>query len=91
MVSGLYGRVSELQQLLLHGVDSFSVHSLWRELRAPIESFDTEHAVAAAEIVKIVGESADRVQHASRIPTCPVLYPLAFNCTLAKQVINGDW
>ncbi len=91
MVSGLNGGISELQQLLLHGVDSFSVHSLGRKLWAPIASFDTQYDVAAAEIVKIVGESADRVQHALRIPTCLVLYPLAFNCTLAKQMINVDW
>ena len=90
MVIGPYGRIAQIQQFLLDRIDGIWRNALGRKHWAAVALLDSQHDVATTEIVKVVGESADGVQHALRIPTSLVLDALAFNGALAKQVVDVD-
>ena len=80
---GCHGGLPQPQQLVLHRLDSSGVEALGRQQWLPVALIDTEHDVAAAEIVKVVGEGAYGVQHALRIPPRLVLDALALDGALA--------
>ena len=87
---GCHGGLPKPQQLVLHRLDSSGVEALGRQQRLPVALLDTQHHVAAAEIVKVVGEGADGVQHALRIPSGLVLDALALDGALAQQIVKVD-
>ena len=82
MVIRLYGGLPEPQQFILHRINSSSVDPLGRQYRQSVAFLDTHHNIAATQIVKVIGERADGMQHALRIPAGLVLHPLALDGTL---------
>jgi hypothetical protein len=58
----------EIQNFLLDGVDLALLQTDRRQQGMPLLFRNTYDDVAAAEIVEIVRERADRVQHDERIP-----------------------
>ena len=78
------------QQLILHRVDLSGIDALRRQQRLPLAFLDAQHHIAAAEIVKVVREGADGVQHALRIPTGLVLDTLALDGALTQQIVKID-
>ena len=85
-----YRGVTEIQQFLLYRVDGIRTNALGRKYRVAVARLDTQHDVAATEVVEVVGEGADGVQHGFRVPAGLVLDALALNGTLAKQIVDVD-
>jgi hypothetical protein len=75
--------------LILSSNGAFSYASCG-QARQPIAGFDANDDVAAAPVVDIVGESANRMQAWHGIPVCLVLYSGAFHHPLAYQVVGID-
>ena len=78
-----YGGLPQAQQLVLHRIHPSGVESLGGQQRLPVALLHAQHHVAAAEIVKVVGERADGMQHALRVPSGLVLDALALDSPLA--------
>jgi len=60
--------VAEVQDLLLDAVDGGRVEADGREPGPSVLLLDAEHQVAAAEVVEVVGEGAQGVEHVERVP-----------------------
>ena len=84
MIVGLQGVMTELQNLSLDEVNALWTDPLRRKNRLPFFFFHPNDDVATTKIVKIVGKSADGMQHRLRVPTRFVLNALTFHGALTK-------
>ena len=82
--------VTQVQEFLLNRVDVIRIDALGRQHRTAAILLDTNQHVTAAEIVEIVREGTERLQHALRIPARLVFDALAFHRALAQQISQID-
>ena len=61
-----------------------------RQNGLPLLLRDADENVAAAQIVKIIGEGAHRAEDSLRIPALLKLQPLPFHGLSVKDIINID-
>ena len=90
VVVRLYGRVSKIQQFSLYRVNRIGIDAHGRQDWTAVLFLDSQYHVTAAQIVEVVGEGADGVQHGLRIPTGFVLDALALDGPLAQQIVEVD-
>ena len=90
VIMGLDRRIAQIQQVLLYRIDGIGPDALGWQNWAAILFLDAEDDVSTAQIVEVVGEGADGVQHALRVPARFVLNAFAFDGALAKQVVYVD-
>ena len=84
MVRGLDGGIAEVQQFPLYAVDGVWVDAVGWQYRSAIPFLHAQDDVAAAQVVEVVGERAQRAQNPRRIPTRLVLDALALDRSLAQ-------
>ena len=60
--------VTKMEHLLLDGVDHFLFHTDGRKYGLAILLFQADDDVSTAEIVKVIGEGANRMQYVNWIP-----------------------
>ena len=82
--------MSKFQNFLLDGVDLALLQPDWGQHRVALFFSDTYDDVAATEVVEIVRECADRVQHGERIPTCLEFESFPFHSFAMEQRLNVD-
>ena len=88
MVGGQNGGFFQIQQLFLNAVNGFRLHTDWRQYRSAVFFRHADDHITAAQIVKIVGKGAQRVQDCFRISACFVFNALAFHGAAVEQIIN---
>jgi hypothetical protein len=73
---------------LLDAVEAGRVEPHWRQDRATVRLGHAEDQVAAAQVVEVVGERAQGVQHRQRIPAGLELQPLPLGSLPTEQIGN---
>ena len=80
----------KFENLLLNMVQFVGGQSRWRQQGLPLILCDADENIAAAQIVKIVGEGAHRVEDDLRIPALLELQSLPFHGLSLQDMINID-
>ena len=89
-VGRLY-QLASCQQFLLDLVELIGCQARGRKDRLPVRiAVLPDHHIAAAEVFKVVGKSANCAQHGIRIPTRLVLNALTFHPALVQEIIEVD-
>jgi len=90
MVVGLHP-MADFENLLLNSVQFAGRQSCRRQHGLSLILCDADENVAAAQIVKIVGEGAHRVEDVFRVPALLELQPFPLHGLSMQHVINLDW
>ncbi len=90
MIWWLDGRVTQVQQLLLNGVDLLRLQANRRQYRATGLFRNSHQHITATQVVKVIGKGAKAVQDGLRVPTCLVFNAFAFHRALVEEVIEVD-
>ena len=89
MVVGL-NPMPDFENLFLKSIQFAGGQSRRRQHGLPLILCDTDENVAAAQVVKIIGEGAHRVQDGLRIPALLELQPLPLHGLSVQDVIDVD-
>jgi hypothetical protein len=83
--------MTDFKNLLLNIVQFAGGQSCWRQHGLALILCDADENVASAQIVKIIGEGAHRVEDDLRIPALLELQSLPFHSLTVQDIINLDW
>src|SRR5690606_17899785 len=86
----LHGAVAKIQYFLLNRIQAVRLDTRRRQRGPTVQFRDANHHVPTPEIVEIVRERAQRVQHVERVPARFELQPLPLHSLAVKKRIDGD-
>lgn len=75
---------------ILYRIDEIQRKVLGRKRWTTVAHLDSQRHIAAAEIVKVVGDGAECGPHGIRNPDGFVLDLLAIDCALAYRIVDVD-